>query len=156
MTTAAEPHLLLIAHAPLASALRACALHVFAESADFVHALDVCPNASPEDTLAQAQALLARAHGGPVLVLSDVQGATPCNVAQRLVAGTAHGLLAGANVPMLLRAIAYRHAAPEDWVQRALVGGQQGVLQIGGVAVGLHHQHKQRTENGQDRDHDQQ
>lgn len=156
MTTAVEPHLLLIAHAPLAGALRACALHVFADSGDFVHALDVQPDAAPEATLAQAQALLARAQGAPVLVLSDVQGATPCNVAQRLVAGTQHRLLAGANVPMLLRAIAYRHAAPEDWVQRALQGGQQGVLQIGGTALAPQNQNQQRTENGQDRDHDQQ
>lgn len=134
MTNADTPHLLLIAHAPLASALRACALHVFSDSAEFVHALDVLADEAPEDTLAQAQALLARAGTAPVLVLSDVQGATPCNVAQRLVAGTAHQLLAGANVPMVLRAIAYRHAAPQDWVQRALAGGQQGVLQISVVA----------------------
>ena len=50
---------LLIAHAPLAHALRECALHVFADSADSLLALAVLPHAAPDDTLRQAQQLLA-------------------------------------------------------------------------------------------------
>ena len=44
--------ILIIAHAPLASALRDCAMHVYAECSADVIALDVLPNAQPEDTLA--------------------------------------------------------------------------------------------------------
>ena len=50
--------ILIIAHAPLASALRQCVLHVFPDSADAVSALDVQPNAPPEESLAQARALM--------------------------------------------------------------------------------------------------
>ena len=90
--------ILLITHAPLAQALRDCALHVFADSADDVLAIDVGADESPDDTLARASALLGTS-GSAVLVLTDVFGATPCNVAQRLVAGRAAQLVAGSTCP---------------------------------------------------------
>ena len=105
--------ILLIAHSPLAHALRQCALHVFPEAEDCVGALDVLPNVSPEETLGAARILLAqqlgRAPRAQVLVLTDVFGATPCNVAQQLVDGARSRLVAGVNLPMLLRAVTYRH-----------------------------------------------
>ena len=47
---------IVIAHAPLASALRAGALHVFPDAADDIAALDVHANLPPEESLATAQA----------------------------------------------------------------------------------------------------
>ena len=46
------------------------------------------------------------------LLLADVLGATPCNVAQRLAAEVQAPLLTGANLPMLLKALTYRAEAP--------------------------------------------
>lgn len=120
----------LIAHAPLAHALRECALHVFADSTDSVLALDVLPHAAPDDTLAQARQLLADAPDVPTLVLTDLLGATPCNVAQRLIQGRPAHLVAGVNLPMLLRTVCYRTEPLDALVQRALVGGSQGVMQV--------------------------
>ena len=51
----------IIAHAPLAHALRECALHVFADCGDSVMVLDVQPQAAPEDTLAMARSMLQAA-----------------------------------------------------------------------------------------------
>ena len=48
----------IIAHAPLAQALRQCALHVFPDSEAHIRALDVLPNVSPEETLAAARITL--------------------------------------------------------------------------------------------------
>ena len=121
---------LLIAHAPLAHALRECALHVFAEAAADIGALDVQAHEPPEQTLARAQALRARWGERPVLVLSDVLGATPCNVAQRLADGERTQLLAGVNLPMLLRAITYRAEPLAAMAQRALDGGVRGVVAV--------------------------
>jgi PTS system ascorbate-specific IIA component len=121
--------ILLIAHTPLASALRAGALHVFPDAADAVAALDVLPAAAPEDTLARARAALAALPAGQgVLVLGDVCGATPCNVAQRLGDDTRTQLLAGVNLPMLLRAISYRHEPLDDMARKALDGGVRGIV----------------------------
>ena len=65
-----------------------------------------------------------------IMVLTDVFGATPCNVAQKLVDGVNSKLIAGVNLPMLLRTITYRHESLDSLVARALAGGTQGVMQV--------------------------
>ena len=126
--------ILLIAHAPLANALRQCALHVFPDCAGTVMAIDVQPNLSPDETLGSARIALdqlTRQQGiKGVLVLTDIFGATPSNVAQRLVDGVTTRLITGANLPMLLRAVSYRHESLDTLVSRAVVGGTQGVMQV--------------------------
>ncbi|UUZ65290.1 PTS fructose transporter subunit IIA [Polaromonas sp. P1(28)-13] len=119
-----------IAHAPLASALRQCVLHVFPDNQAGVVALDVQPNMPPEETLAQARIMLEQLGTSHVLVLVDVFGATPCNVAQKLVDGVRSKLITGINLPMLLRTVSYRHEPLDALVARALVGGAQGVMQV--------------------------
>ncbi|MEO7953379.1 MAG: PTS fructose transporter subunit IIA [Polaromonas sp.] len=120
----------IIAHAPLASAFRQCVLHVFPENASGVAALDVQPNMPPEETLAQARIMLAQIGTPQTLVLTDVFGATPCNVAQKLVDGVSARLLTGINLPMLLRAVCYRQETLDALVTRALAGATQGVMQV--------------------------
>jgi PTS system mannose-specific IIA component len=120
----------IIAHAPLASALRQCVLHVFPDNAPGVAALDVQPNMPPEETLAQARIMLAQLGTSHALVLVDVFGATPCNVAQKLVDGVHTKLITGINLPMLLRTVSYRHESLDALVARALIGATQGVMQV--------------------------
>ncbi len=120
----------IIAHAPLASALRDCAMHVYPECASSVIALDVQAQAQPEDTLAQARQALADAHEEGLLLLTDIFGATPANVAQKLVAGQNAKLIAGVNLPMLYRAVCYRQESLDALTARALTGGTQGVMQV--------------------------
>jgi PTS system ascorbate-specific IIA component len=119
---------LIIAHTPLARALRRCALHVFPDTAAEIAAVDVHPNASPEETLAVARMALARLCSTDTLVLTDVLGATPCNVALRLVDGLHTRLLTGANLPMLLRALTYRGEPLAEQAARAAAGGTQGIV----------------------------
>ena len=148
--------LLLLTHAPLASALRECALHVFAEAGTEVLALDVPAAEAPEVTLANARALLA-SHGGldlPTLVLTDIFGATPSNVAQKLVQDLPARLIAGVNLPMLLRSICYREEPLEQLLTRAATGGSQGVMQVG-VSAPLN-QSSRPSSHDQDQNHHQQ
>ena len=122
--------ILIIAHAPLASALRQCVVHVFTDNPEGVAALDVQPNTPPEETLAQARIMLAQLGATDALVLADVFGATPCNVAQKLVDGVHSKLITGVNLPMLLRTVSYRHETLDALVARALIGATQGVMQV--------------------------
>ena len=144
--------ILLIAHAPLASALRDCALHVFPDCASGVMALDVLPHEAPEASLARAREALHALASEDVLLLSDVFGATPCNVAQQLHDGLHTRLVAGANLPMLLRSVCYRHESLEALAARAHAGGTQGVMPVGSTApqnqsgkrhAPSHHDHQQ-------------
>ena len=125
--------ILIIAHAPLAHALRSCALHVFPDCAAHVAAIDVQPNLPPEETLAMARIAMSQLGGEHVkgiLVLTDIFGATPSNVAQRLVDGVKSRLITGVNLPMLLRSVSYRNEPLDALVSRAVIGGTQGVMQV--------------------------
>jgi mannose PTS system EIIA component len=126
--------ILIIAHAPLAHALRQCALHVFPDCGPQVAAIDVQPNLPPEETLSTAKIALDQLFRTKdvkgVLVLTDIFGATPSNVAQKLVDGVTSRLITGVNLPMLLRAVSYRNEALDALVSRAVVGGTQGVMQV--------------------------
>ena len=142
----------IIAHAPLASALRQCVLHVFTDNPAALVALDVQPNVPPEETLAQARMMFKHMGTSHALVLTDVFGATPCNVAQKLVDGVNSKLLAGINLPMLLRSVSYRHEPLDALIVRALAGGNQGVMQ---VAITAPQNQAKRKHDPNDHDHQQ-
>jgi PTS system mannose-specific IIA component len=148
--------ILLIAHAPLANALRQCALHVFPDCGAGVMGIDVQPNLSPDETLATARIALEQLARVPnttgVLVLTDIFGATPSNVAQKLVDGVGSRLITGVNLPMLLRAVSYRHEPLETLVSRAMVGGTQGVMQ---VAITAPQNQARRKHDPEEHDHQQ-
>lgn len=135
----------IIAHAPLASALRASVLHVFPDAALGIAALDVPPNESPDMTRARAQAELQKLDTPNTLVLTDVFGATPCNVAQKVVNGVQSKLVAGVNLPMLLRTVNYQHEPLDVLMARAVAGGMQSIMQVAVTAP----QNQQRKINDQ-------
>ena len=145
--------ILIIAHAPLASALRHCVLHVFPDSANTVLALDVQPNVPPEETLTQARMLVQQTGMPQTLVLTDVFGATPCNVAQKLVDGVTSRLITGVNLPMLLRTVCYRHESLDSLVSRAMIGATQGVIQVAVTAP--QNQARRSSHDQNERDHQQ-
>lgn len=125
--------LLIIAHAPLASALKSVARHTFPDCAATLEALDVPPDMPVEQIEALARELLARVSGPEALILTDVFGATPCNVAQRLAGLAEPGqvkVVTGVNVPMLWRSLCYCHESLDAVVARAVAGATQGVMQV--------------------------
>ncbi len=148
--------ILIIAHAPLAHALRQCALHVFPDCGPQLAAIDVQPNLPPEETLSMARIAMDQLAKLPgmqgTLVLTDIFGATPSNVAQKLVDGAHSRLITGVNLPMLLRAVSYRNEPLDALVSRAVIGGTQGVMQ---VAITAPQNQARRTNEHDHRDHQQ-
>ncbi|MEY4766978.1 MAG: hypothetical protein RI907_3651 [Pseudomonadota bacterium] len=150
--------LLIIAHAPLASALKLAAQHCFPDAAQSLQALDVPPNLPPEEVAAQARLLLAAAQAGDdkgeALVLADVFGATPCNAVQSLADGVRVKVVTGVNLPMLWRTLNYASQPLETLINVAMAGGTHGVMQI--AASRQQNQVSQPTPHDQDHRHHQQ
>lgn len=123
--------ILIVAHGSLGESLIQCATHVVGERPPLLIPLDVtdCPNIM--EMTAKAQQLIEKLDQGEgVLMLSDVYGATPCNTACRLLSpGRVEGI-AGVNLPMLIRALNYRHEPLDKLVIKALSGGHEGILHI--------------------------
>jgi PTS system mannose-specific IIA component len=124
------PGMMIIAHAPLASSLKAVAEHAFADGAHPMEALDVTPDMQPDEIERRARAMLARVRTPEALIFTDVFGATPSNVAQRLADGVQVKVIAGVNVPMLWRSICYADEPLNSVIARAMAGATQGVMQV--------------------------
>lgn len=151
--------IVLIAHAPLASALESCVEHVYACEPGMakanLRALDVPPDARPEDLQDRARELVKEVDSGAgVLVLTDALGATPGNLASQLSEPGRVAVIAGVNLPMLLRAICYRDGTLDGVAEKALSGGQQGMMQV--VATPVQNQGYKPQGNDYQRLHNQQ
>ena len=132
--------IVIIAHAPLASALEHCVEHVYTCEPDMakanLRALDVEPGAAIEVLAERAARLVAEVNtGSGVLVLTDAFGATPGNLAAGLNEPGRVTVIAGVNLPMLLRAVCYRGGTLAEVAEKALVGGQQGMVQVATTPV---------------------
>lgn len=123
--------ILIVAHGSLGESLIQCATHVMGGRPPLLTPLDVtdCPDMMA--MTASAQHLIKELDQGEgVLMLSDIYGATPCNTACRLLyPGRVEGI-AGVNLPMLIRALTYRHEPLDTLVVKALSGGHEGILHI--------------------------
>ena len=138
--------ILIIAHKPLASALRQCVVHIFPDSAEAVVAFDVQSDLPLDQNVAGARGAMAQLPDPCTLVLTDLFASTPCNVAREIVDGVKSRLIAGVSLPMLLRAVTYRREPMEGLVQLAMAGGTQGVMQVAKAAP----QNQARKKNDQD------
>jgi PTS system mannose-specific IIA component len=131
--------IVIVAHTPVASAMLAFVEHTFGSLPERVRAVDIPPH---EDIKASFDRVLKAAYavntGNGVLILTDVMGATPANVASKLESlGPLSGLnapvivLAGLNLPLLMRCISHRGDGLEELAKKALAGGQNGILRLG-------------------------
>jgi PTS system ascorbate-specific IIA component len=132
--------ILLIAHAPLATALAAAAVHVYACAPERAGAqlrtFDVQPDSDNRANVMRARELAREVDSGSgVLVLTDAFGASPGNVATQLAEPGRVTVIAGVNLPMLLRALCYRDGLLAEAAEKALAGGSQGVMQVASTAV---------------------
>lgn len=123
--------LFLLTHSTYGEALIQCACHVLNKRPLQIAQLGVAAQDDPLDTLPLARDLLKLVDTGRgVLILTDIYGASPSNLAMKLLEpGRIEGV-AGVNLPMLLRALTYRDRDMETLVTRAVAGGRDGVLNM--------------------------
>ena len=96
--------ILLVSHEPLGTALLNCTRHIYGRLPVQLAALDVIPDEDPQGATKAAGALMSRINDGSgVLVLTDVFGATPSRIAMGLAEPFRVIVIAGVNLPMLLR-----------------------------------------------------
>lgn len=121
--------ILIIAHGSLGESLVHCANHVLGSPPPLLKQLGVSVHDDPAVLVPKAQDMVVELNQGHgVLVLSDIYGATPCNIVSRLVQpGRVEGV-AGVNLPMLVRALSYRNEPLAVVVEKAMAGGISGVI----------------------------
>jgi PTS system mannose-specific IIA component len=123
--------ILIVSHGAFGESLIHCASHVLGKRPLYVRQLGVTVHDDPDEILPVAEDLIRFLDQGQgVLVFTDIFGATPANIANRLlVPGKVEGI-SGVNLPMLIRALTYRGESLETVIQKALSGGTEGVMRM--------------------------
>ena len=121
--------ILIIAHGSLGESLIHCVSHVLGKQPPQLAHFAVGTNDDPSDLYPQAQQMVnALNTGSGVLILSDMYGASPCNLVAKLLApGIIEGV-AGVNLPMLVRVLNYRDKPIKTCLEKAISGGRDGVV----------------------------
>ena len=121
--------ILLVTHEGIGSALKRVAERLLTPTPLRIEVLEVPFDADPDALLPLASAALRRVDGGDgVLVLTDLYGASPANIASRLAQlGTPVRRVSALNLPMLLRVLNYAELGLDEMPAVAIAGGRNGV-----------------------------
>ena len=130
--------ILILSHGTLGESLIHCASHVLNKRPPRLKQLGVTAQDDPALLLPQARALVNELdEGAGVLILSDMYGGTPSNLASKLVAPGKVEAVAGVSLPMLIRVLTYRDRDLPTIVTKAISGGCEGVIRV--PVFQLHH-----------------
>lgn len=122
---------LIITHGSVGASLADCAQHILGRAPENLDVMAVDKNDDPDAALANARAKVKKLDKGQgVIVLTDMFGATPSNIASRLIEPGKVEAVAGVSLPMLVRALCYSMQSLDIVVSKAVAGGLEGVLYI--------------------------
>lgn len=123
--------ILLITHEDLGECLIRCATHIMGGSQPQLMHINVSIQDDPKLVIDKARGLIYKLDSGDgVLVLSDIYGATPSNIACQLIILGKVDCVSGVNLPLLVRALTYRNEPLPNVIEKALTGGKEGVMHI--------------------------
>jgi len=128
--------ILIIAHGTLGESLIHCASHVLNKRPTRLRQVGITAQDDPLQLLPQARKLVKEPdEGDGVLILTDMYGGFPANIAAKLlIPGKVEGV-AGVNLPMLIRVLNYRDKPLATAVTKAVSGGCDGVVRIPAPAL---------------------
>jgi PTS system ascorbate-specific IIA component len=120
-----------VSHGAFGESLIHSASHVLGKRPTHLRQIGVTVHDDPDALLPVGEDLIRFLdQGAGVLVMTDIYGATPSNIACRLLRpGRVEGI-AGVNLPMLIRALTYRTEPLLSVRDRALAGATEGVIQM--------------------------
>lgn len=121
--------LLIITHEKFGEVVLENTLHILGMCPLNTKTLSVPFNADPDELLDKARELVQSLdEGDGVLIFTDLYGATPSNIAHRLVQLEPVRIITGLNMPMMMRVMNYPALNIDQLVEKAINGGQEGVF----------------------------
>jgi len=121
--------LLLITHGHVGETMLAIAVEMLGKCPLTARCLEVKADDEPSELLLEARKLITAFDGDDIIVLTDIFGSTPSNIAAQLVQEFDNlVLIAGLNLPMLIRLLNYAGQATSVLVEKALSGGRDGII----------------------------
>jgi mannose PTS system EIIA component len=131
--------ILIIAHKKLGDSLIECASHMLGKKPEQLVALGVTSKDDPDVLLQEAKAILKDIDSGDgVLVLSDIYGGTPCNIAAKLVGISKAEGISGLNLPMLIVALSNRELPIAYCVEKTINSTRESIVHFTEIGCVLH------------------
>ena len=125
--------ILLITHGELGKSLIECATHVLGNKPLFLESLSIENDCTHESMFRQiSERINLLDQGDGVLILTDIFGATPCNIITKIIKPGKVSAIAGVNLSMLIRTISYRNESFDSLISKAIQGAQDGIIHIQG------------------------
>lgn len=126
--------LLLITHAKLGRNLLDTAVMILGDIPTDAMTVEVPGDSDPDTVFAEADAACsALDKGDGVLVLTDLYGSTPSNIATRLLERHKVLVVSGLSVPMLVRVLNYASCSLEELGSKAETGARDGIIVSGAL-----------------------
>jgi PTS system ascorbate-specific IIA component len=123
--------ILVVAHNALGESLVDCVRHVLGKVPDNLKVLSVYADDDPQQKLEEGHALIRQLDSGKgVLILADIYGATPSNLARQLCREEHIMGVAGVNLPMLLRVVCHPNKTMPELADIALEGGRDCIVKM--------------------------
>ncbi len=121
--------LLIITHDRIGETLLLTAKRMLGAMPISAKALSVTIDANIETLSQEALSLLNQIdHGEGVLVLTDMYGSTPSNIAFGLMRPGQVNVISGINLPMLIRTLNYASLDLNALTEKAISGGKEGIF----------------------------
>jgi PTS system ascorbate-specific IIA component len=125
-------NIIIIAHSEIANSFAYCVEHILAKRVNNLHILPVKKTEDADEIFYKAEEFITKiGDDKEILILTDIYGATPNNIAQKLLKPGVVELITGLNLPMLVRAISYAKNGLKVCIDKALEGAITGIVHIG-------------------------
>lgn len=119
---------LIISHEDIGSSLVQIATKAFDELPLPTTVVNVDPNIDPEKLLPKLKHLIKNiAASDGILILTDLFGSTPSNIAKALQSEANARIVCGLNLPMLMRVMNYPTLSLDELAEKAVSGGREGI-----------------------------
>lgn len=122
--------LLIITHNHTGKDLLLSATNMFGHCPLQARTIEVFDDSNPDQLKAEAAQMVKQLDSGEgVLILADMYGSTPGNIATSLYQENKIHVLAGVNLPMLARIFNYAQLGLHEITDAAITGGQKSIIE---------------------------
>jgi PTS system mannose-specific IIA component len=122
--------LLIVTHNTIGADLLTTAEDILGKLPIAVAVVDIKSNSNYEEKIAEVENNIVKLDQGEgVLVLTDIFGATPSNIAVKAAKASNTKVIAGINLPMLLRILNYSSLPLEKIIDKAINAGHDSIFE---------------------------
>ncbi|MDC0422804.1 PTS fructose transporter subunit IIA [Methylophilaceae bacterium] len=123
--------ILLVTHGQIGRSLIDCSSNILGKSINFLECIPVDPKSDLQECEKFIENEIKNLDtGSGVLILTDIYGATPCNILKKYTSQDSIEVITGLNLPMLVQAITNRDGSLSQTVRKCMQSAQESIIKM--------------------------